>query len=73
MMRGWDSSVVVGTEHYTYVNDQDYREMLELVINSDGTVTVIAENIKLDAKGVENLRKKLQQAERYINKEGETP
>lgn len=68
MMRGWEQSHMEGVEQYTHVYDKDYRDAVSLVLNSDGTLTLegLGEAVKLDAKGVENLRKKLQQTERYL-------
>lgn len=67
-MRGWNNGYG-DTEFYTEVYDENHRESLLLALDKDGKLTVQMDGgVKLDGKGIENLRKKLQQVE-YFRKE----
>lgn len=67
-MRGWDNGYG-NLDYWTNVYDEDYREAVSLTLLKNGRLKVecdLVKGVTLDAKGIENLRKKLQQVERYL-------
>lgn len=60
-MNGW---TCWQDEYASYVYDCAYNDLVALCLDAKKK-TLRVENVTLDMRGVENLRKKLQQVERY--------